>query len=279
MKTPHRLLHSALLCVTAVMLTAGETIAHEFWISPSTYRPAEGGLVRVSLFHGERFAGDVVARNDPMIKRFEFRTGETVTDVRGMHGATTSFLRPEGISHGVLVYETGEYINPLPAKEFEAYLTEEGLDEISERRRALGETDADGREAYVRCAKSLLTVGAAGAFEGERQAAGLPLEIVVDEVDMSEKGEVVARLLFAGEPLEGRRVVAVSENNPTALMELEADEDGVVRFVPDSGGAWMLTALHMERVSDRDDIDWKSYWASTTFALPTTNETRLGGGA
>ncbi len=283
MTNSRRLIHSALLCIIAVTLTAGEALAHEFWISPSTYSPAANGLVRVSLFHGERFAGDVVARNDPMIKRFEYWADGSVTDVLGRHGTATSYMRPDGVGHAVVVYETEEYINPLPAEEFEAYLLEEGLDEIRERRAALGESGTEGREAYVRCAKSLLTVGDAGPFTGETEAVGLPLEIVIERIENSADGVLEARLLFEGEPLAGRRVVATSENNPGALVELKADSSGMVRFVPDEGGPWILTALHMERVTDRDDIDWKSYWASTTFAVPERMQagegTRLGGGA
>ncbi|MFG0260524.1 MAG: hypothetical protein ACF8LK_09260, partial [Phycisphaerales bacterium JB041] len=128
MTSTRRYLHSVLLCLTAMTLAAADSIAHEFWVSPGAYRVGAGGLVRVTLFHGERFAGDVVARNDPMIERFEYRSGGEVTDVRGMHGATSSFLRPASAGHGVIVYETREYINPLPAEAFEAYLAEEGLD-------------------------------------------------------------------------------------------------------------------------------------------------------
>lgn len=278
-----RLFHAALLGIIAATLTASEALAHEFWLSPSTYRPDANGLVRVTLFHGERFAGDVVARDESMIKRFEYRLGGSVTDVRGMHGATTSFMRPDGVGHAVVVYETEEYLHQLPAEKFEAYLLEEGLDEIRERRAALGESGTEGREAYVRCAKSLLAVGDAAPFTAEAEAVGLPLEIVIERIESSADGVLEAQLLFGGEPLAGRRVVATSENNPGALVELEADASGRVRFVPDEGGPWMLTALHMERVTDRDDLDWKSYWASTTFAVPermqAEKSSRLSGGA
>lgn len=268
MLSPHRMLRAVLLCVTAVALTAGHAGAHEFWISPSAYRVGSGDLVRVSLFHGERFAGDEVARNDPMIRRYVILAGGTETDVRGMHGATTGFVRPDTAGQGVLVYETEEYINTLPAARFEAYLEEEGLGEISERRAALGESGAEGREAYVRCAKALVTVGDSEGSVGEERPVGLPYEIVVERAGGSGDGAVVARLLFEGEAMPGRRVVAVCRDEPTRLHELEADEDGVVRFVPDRDGVWMLTSLHMERVSEtRDDIDWKSYWASSTFLV------------
>lgn len=275
MTSTRRVLHTVLLCITTLTLAAADSIGHEFWVSPSAYRVGGGELVRVSLFHGERFAGDEVARNVPMIERFEFRSGGEVTDVRGMHGATTSFLRPEQAGHGVIVYETREYINPLPAEKFEAYLAEEGLDEISRRRAAMGEASTDGREAYVRCAKALLTVGDAASFTGETAPVGLPFEVVVESVG----GDAVeARLLYAGEALAGRRVVAVCASDPATLIELESDADGLVRFDPARAGAWMLTALHMERVSERrDDVDWKSYWASTTFEV--ANGPRVLGGA
>lgn len=269
MFNPRPLLHPALLGITASALVAGNCLAHEFWVSPSTYRPDRDELVQVSLFHGERFAGDPVARNHEKIKRFEYRAGGSVTEVRGMHGSTASFLRPTTDGLGVIVYETEEYINVLPAERFEAYLAEEGLDEISVRRAELGETDAEGREAYVRCAKSLMAVGdSAGATLNESEPVGLPYEIVLTSDGATTDGQVVATILFAGEPIAGRQMVAVAEDYHDHLIELVSDTDGTVRFVPDRGGAWMLTSLHMVRETDREDIDWKSYWASMSFSLP-----------
>ncbi|HZW10817.1 MAG TPA: DUF4198 domain-containing protein [Phycisphaerales bacterium] len=260
------------LALGAIASAAG---AHEFWVMPSAFAAQPGGLIRVELYHGERFAGDLVARDDAKIRRFEVvwpgAEPEAPAEVRGMHGAGASFVRPANAGRGVIVYETGEYINLLPAERFEAYLREEGLGEISRRRAELGETGAPGREAYVRCAKALVVVGPGGEGGGAAPDApvGLPLEIVLEQgAGAPASGPVVASVLFEGRPLAGLRVVAVHEASTGELVELATDAEGRISFPAAASGAWMLTTIYMTRTDGREDVDWKSYWASLTFARP-----------
>ncbi|MEZ6234718.1 MAG: DUF4198 domain-containing protein [Phycisphaerales bacterium] len=258
--------------------------AHEFWVQPDRFRVGVGGLVRVELHHGERFAGEVVPRDDTMIERFELVAGDVATPVRGLHAMDQGFLRPASAGGATIVYETREFVNVLPADRFEAYLAEEGLEEISRRRADLGETGAIGREAYVRCAKALVTVeergddaGGAAASDGRAEATvavphdapiGLPCEIVLLSCETANGGVAIrAEVLFEGEALGGVRVVAVAASAHEELIELETDEHGQVEFVAERGGPWLLTTLHMTRTDDRDDVDWKSYWASVAFEL------------
>lgn len=264
----------------ALAALASAAGAHEFWVMPSDFTVQPGELVRVELFHGERFAGDPVVRNTAQIERFVMVSPGAAqappAEVRGMHERPTSFVRPEHAGPGVIVYETSEYINLLPAEKFERYLQEEGLGEISRRRAELGETHAPGREAYVRCAKALVSVeGSGGSAQSASDApAGLPLEIVLEQgAAAPASGPVVARVLFEGRPIAGLRVVAVHEASPGELIELATDAEGRVTFPAAAPGAWMLTTLHMTRTDERDDVDWKSYWASLTFARPESATT------
>lgn len=252
-------LHSALATLVILAAAASSAIAHEFWIMPSSFAPDTNSLLRVRLHHGERFAGAVVPRNTPYIERFEFVTAEGATPVRGLHGQADSLLRTGAFAPGVLVYQSAEFSNNLPGPQFEAYLAEEGLAAISFYRREHGQTETEGREAYIRCAKSLLTVGGG---DPEDRVVGLPLEIVLES---AEGDEITAHVLFHGSPIEGLRVVAVSQAAPDQLIDLETDENGRVRFKPVGRGPWMLTSLHMVHETSREDIDWKSYWASLTF--------------
>lgn len=247
-----------------VMLFAAHASAHEFWIMPDQLRLEPDTALRVQMFHGERFAGDVVLRNTPYIERFEYVSGAETLPVLGRHARPNSFTRPKVAGSGVVVYQSGEALNVLPPARFEAYLAEEGLGEISRRRVELGETDQTGREAYIRCAKSLVGVGDAPV--SDRQV-DLPLEIMIEQMPESETDQIVARVLFEGEPVPGLRLVAVSEARHDELIELETDEEGRIALTPSEGGPWMLTTLHMVRMDDRDDVDWLSYWSSITFQI------------
>jgi len=205
-----------------------------------------------------------VRRNTPSIKRFELVSDEGARPVRGLHGASVSHARPFGAGSGVIVYESNEVVSLLDPEPFAAYLAEEGLDLIAQRREELDETRAPGREAYVRCAKAVVS---ADDRPGADRRVGLPLEILLESPD---REEIVGRIVFENRPLAGARVVAVSAGDPSRLIELETDDQGRVRFAPDAPGPWMLTTLHMVRTDDRDDVDWKSYWGSITFSLGET---------
>lgn len=255
----HNMPRIRLAAVIAMLALAPAGNAHEFWIQPGSYS-VEGPL-RVQLFHGERFKGEVVPRNTPSIKRFEIVTPDGIEPMRGLHGASTSVARPFTSGTGVIVYESREYINLLDAEAFAAYLAEEGLTEIARAREQRGETSEPGREAYVRCAKSI--VSARSAPDLAARPVGLPLEITLEQFDR----DIVASVVFEQRPLAGMRVVAVNATQPDRLIELRSDDQGKVRFTPGVAGPWMLTTLHMVRTEDRDDVDWKSYWGSITFSI------------
>ena len=59
--------------IAAVLLTAGELCAHDFWIEPSTFRPAPGATVAIGLRVGQNFVGDPVPRSSQLLERFVVR--------------------------------------------------------------------------------------------------------------------------------------------------------------------------------------------------------------
>jgi uncharacterized GH25 family protein len=68
-----------LLILSALLLLADRSFAHDFWIEPSAYRPAAGKAVTIRLMQGEHFRGEAVRRNETRIERF------LVRDLRGDH--------------------------------------------------------------------------------------------------------------------------------------------------------------------------------------------------
>lgn len=263
-------IHTTLRSITIVLFLATTPLlchAHEFWVRPDAHRVPSGGLLGLTLMHGERFMGQPVARNSPMILRYELVSeSHDPVPVAGMHGSTQGYLRPEHA--GVVVYQTRHYRNDLPAERFREYLDEEGLGQIALQRETLGESDLPGREVYARCAKSIVLI------EGDARDAsqidhdtGLPLEITLTEINADDDtARVRAVIVFEGKPVDGLRVVAVHASDPDGLIELSTDEHGAVSFDAAPGG-WMLTALHIRRADHAQDADWESFWASSTFSI------------
>lgn len=252
----------------ACLALACAASAHEFWVQPDHSVVDPGGLVRVHLFHGERFQGDPVRRNDGMIDRYEFiANGHDPVEVRGMHGAHDGFLRPDHA--GVIVYHTKHYMNNLPADRFDSYLREEGLAHIIDERAELGESEDDSHETYTRCAKSIiLMTGTKTDPSAADMDAELPLEIMLDSVVVGNGTRTVtAAVSFNDEPLENQQVIAVSTQAPTELVKLTTDSKGHVSFSADHTGDWMITTLYMRRADDLEDASWESFWGSLTFPI------------
>jgi hypothetical protein len=268
--------------IAAVLCAAAPgALAHEFWLMPHAFGIQAGELLRVRTLHGERLDGQTVPRNNAAVARFELVDDTGATPVRGVDGGPESFVRPAGTGPAVLVYESTEFVNILPAERFDAYLTEEGLTDALRDRQTRGEQATPGREVYVRCAKSLIAVGPAptpepGVTEPTRPAdrvVGLPLELVLEPTENPGPDEptVTVRALFNGLPIEGLRVVAASAASPSDLQSTATDHAGIARFEGRDAGTWLITALHIERTAGRADCDWKSYWASLSFVRSDRN--------
>lgn len=269
------------LLLTFLGALTSSTSAHEFWIQTKHMNTAQGEVVSVQLMHGERFLGDIVPTDQPQINRYELIHCSTEskpesTDLTYRHMGKTSFANAQ--DSGIIVYESNLYVSNLEAEKFESYLREERLDDAIQDRAERQETDSIGRELYARCAKSILTPKDQSKRAGEiDQRVGLPLEIQIESVAPSTKASegpptthtVTALITLNGTPVENLRTVATSDQHPDQLIELHTDEQGRVRFDADLDAQWMITTLHIQRLSEeqstKTDADWISYWSSITF--------------
>jgi uncharacterized GH25 family protein len=265
-------------------LAAPSALAHEFWIMPDAFGVTSGSLVRVRIFHGERLRGDVVPRRNAYVDRFDLAHTGGPTPVLGADQSRVGFVRPGVVGPATLVYQSAEYAHVMAAESFEAYLAEEKLTDALASRRERAESAAPAREVYIRCAKALLSVaGSEESASGTHASTpadspvGLPFEIVLSTGEpapldaaseaVGTKTRIRATVLLNGRPAADIRVVCTSSEDPDTLLEARTDEAGLVAFDSDGAGVWILTALHIERTTARDDADWKSYWASLTFEV------------
>lgn len=257
--------------IAAVLGCVSLASAHEFWVRPSQFEAAPGQLGRFFLMHGHRFEGEFVPRNEPYVKRFEIVDAQGTQQVMGRHGQPTNVARLRTAGTSVVAYESEEVLSELGPERFAAYLEEQGLDHIATQRKALGETNQPGIEMYARCAKALVRVGEDDAGLEDR-VVGLPLELVLEPLESaSARQQARVRVLYQGEPMVDARVVAVSQqaaaDGASSAQVVRTDAEGYAPIDLELAGPWMVTCLHMFRTDDRDDADWKSFWASLTFAV------------
>lgn len=118
-----------LLIPAAVVGVASAASAHDFWIQPSTYRPAPGGLVEVALRVGHPFEGQAVPRNPERIDRFMIVTASGETPIPGVDGRDPAgLLRVGEPGWAVIAYRSKRTFHEMAPDAFLAYCKEEGID-------------------------------------------------------------------------------------------------------------------------------------------------------
>lgn len=281
----HRLLRRFVSCV-AILASTTSALAHDFWIEPSTLRPAADERVQLVLRVGERLVGDEVPRKESRILRFELlapNPGAAAPVASAVVGvdqrSPAGFVRPRTNGIHWVVYESSPIQIELLAPKFESYLKEEGLDHVLAARASTGASAKPGKEAYSRCVKALLPVGDAARVDADvarkdvERAAGLTLEIQPEgDWTRATAGEPLrARVLFRGAPLANALVGCVCAAEPDAAQRSRSDELGRVTFKPERAGMTLVRVVHMieasAEVAKEHGAEWQSFWASVVFDL------------
>jgi uncharacterized GH25 family protein len=167
----------------------------------------------------------------------------------------------------------------LSAEKFNQYLKEEGLDAVAAARARRNESGAGAREIFSRCAKSLVLAGPATEAQGDRPL-GFSLELMTEKNPYAGRigQDLPFRLTYENRPLAGTLVVAINRQNPSEKLSARTDANGRVHFKLPRGGMWLVKAVHMVPAPAAANADWVSFWASLTFELGGSEETRTGEG-
>lgn len=244
--------------VFLVMCVAARAAAHDFWIEPSTFRPAVGQLFTASLLVGQNFVGEPIPRSTPLIDAF------IVSDVSGQRPVNgfenhdpAGYIRLPQAGLAIIGYRSKPSQLELPAEKFNEFLLQEGLDRVRQVRMARGEMNRPDRERFFRYAKAIVGSGA-GGFD---QPLGYRLEII-PETDPLDFKPLRLRLLFEGKPLAGALVTAIDRNG---RLSARSDASGHVTFALPKNGVWLIKSVHMIPAPPGTNADWESLWASLTF--------------
>ncbi len=159
----------------------------------------------------------------------------------------------------------------MTAQDFNDYLDHEGLDHVLSARKIHGIDNRGATEIYSKHVKALLQVGHITTDDFKR-VLGYPIEFVPVENPYSKKAgdEISFQLLVDGKPLSGQTVhfstSAPGEDAHANERSTTTDEKGIMTMVPSKAGKWYVATIHMV-VSEKEDIDYESNWATLTFAV------------
>jgi uncharacterized GH25 family protein len=258
------------LSVAALAAWSAATVAHEFWIEPSSFQLRAEERVDLRLCIGDGGDAWPVPRDASRIETFTSIGPAGRVSVPGLHGSDPAGVaRFTAAGTYIVAYETNHARTTQTAAQFDEYLSEVGLETIAAAHRKRADSVRRVREAYSRHAKALLAVGGEPT-PPQDHAVGLRLELILDGWPPTRRGtdESTFRLLHLGRPLAGALVTAAALGSGSALQQARSDARGRVNFTLRRGETWRISAVHMVR-GDRDlGADWESLWASLVFDLP-----------
>jgi hypothetical protein len=239
------------------------------WIEPTSFHPEINRSLGLRLRVGQDFMGDPLPREPALIERFVFEDGKGETPVVGRDGGDPAgLLRLTSPGLVIAGYHSKPSSVVLTAQKFNQYLSEEGLERIASLRLQHGESNAEARESFVRCAKTLMLTGPASATQADK-VLGFPLELVAERNPyMLRTGESLpVKLLYHGQPIAGVLVMALNPRDPAAKVGARSDSAGRVQLRLSGGGPWLVKAVHMIPAAAGADHEWDSFWASLTFEM------------
>jgi hypothetical protein len=285
------------LCrVLPLLCVATAALANEFWLQPASFRVVVGTPVPLRLLAGTGFAGVAWPRPTRRTQRFVHLGPTSPADSTDLRPALLAdsvapalTCRTPG-THTVVLTSTLAF-SELPAAEFTAYLRAQGLDKALLYRQQQGQTTTKpGREAYHRCAKTLVlaTAGPRAATSPAdttyRYALHLPLELVPEQNPyyLRPGAALTLRVLRHGQPAPGVLVrfwdaspVATGSRSPavatqTHYFTTRANNNGRVLLRLSGSGPFLAAATYLEAAPTElaGRADWLSTWATLTFGGP-----------
>lgn len=246
-------------------------ISHEFWIQPKKYRYQVGEELNVDFMVGEGFIGEFwdLKRHTVVKLTLYNKLGEKdlLKEVKPTKGnnLTYKFLLPG--THVLAMQSNDAYIE-LEADKFNAYLKEDGLDNILEERKKSGDLNNRSKENYTRFTKLILQSGEK-TDDTFKKSIGFRLEIIPDSNPYVLKvGDYLqCQVLFDGKPSSHTLVKVWSHiGEKIFLQNIYTENDGTLKFPISNKSPWMLSCVRMIR-SEKDTAIYHSLWSSLVFGI------------
>lgn len=265
------MVYKKLLAGSVLVLLGFMAHAHEFWLEPIEFFYQKGEKAVISFKVGENFVGEPWDIKKHRVEKLQIVHLASAKDLKtsvgdGPKNNLEIALLDEG-THMVVMQSNNAFIE-LDADKFNAYLKEDGLDDITFLREKAGTTNKPSKEFYSRHAKLLLQVGSK-PDDTYNKPVGLPIEIIPEMNPYSLKiGETIRfKILWQGRPLFGALVKVWNKHNNIAMLQnIYSGKDGVVETTISNSGQWMVSVVKMVP-SKTEGADWQSYWGSLVFGV------------
>jgi hypothetical protein len=271
------------LAALLLLLSAVSLDAHDLFLRLDSFFVSPESTARIRVLNGTFSSSEnAVARNRLADISVVGPAGRTRLDTALWQatGDTSRLSVPIG--------EAGTYVvgaSTLPreitleAKEFNAYLEEDGIPDVLAARRRNSELGTKATERYSKHVKALLQAGTRRSGEFNR-VLGYPAELVpLNNPYLSRAGGWLrVEALVDGKPVANQLVVAGGRpprGGRLAERRVRTASDGVAHIRITDRGQWYVKFINMVRVA-RDTLsrpagtpapDYESKWATLTFEI------------
>jgi uncharacterized GH25 family protein len=250
-----------------VIVCAANCLAHDTWLSPSTYSAEPGQTITFDLTSGMEFPTldspvkpDRVLGAGARIARMEMKL--TASD------ESKDAFRVQQSFHNRGVATVWAQLHPkeieLSDDDVAHYLEEARAPEAVQRAWAAQKGREKWKELYTKCAKTCLAHGSSDGTPSWAHPVGMALEFVplADPTKLRVGEAAKFKLLRFREPLGGAAVALHSEGD-TGPRYATTDADGVVTFSFDKPGPTMLATVYLRPPASGHP--WESEFSTLTF--------------
>jgi uncharacterized GH25 family protein len=274
MSTTTRRRARTLILVAALAFGAGSVSAHDLFLKLATYFLPPNTAVRALLLNGTfTNSENAVARDRFAELSLVGPQGKSALDTTALsaRGDTTQVrFRTAGAGTYVLGLSVRPREIALTGEQFNAYLEEEGIEEMLAERKRTGALDTPAKERYAKHVKAILQVGATRSND-YGTVLGFAAEIVpLSNPYQVKRGDSLRfRCLIDGQPTAGLTLLAGGLTPRGATIRetrARTDSAGVASVGLNAAGRWYVKFIRM-RHSSEPGITHESQWATLTFEV------------
>jgi Domain of unknown function (DUF4198) len=248
--------------------------AHDLFLKPDSFFAKVNQKVSISVMNGtfqtsEGAVSFARLTDVSVVAPSGARTNPKEADFT--KNETTAFmnLAPTEAGNYVVGLSTAWRENALAAKEFNEYLTLEGIPDVLENRKRDNELDKDARYRYSKYVKTILQIGNKQT-DNYKTRLGYAVEMIPQQNPYKlKKGATIEILcLKDGAPLAGQTVLTGRETGGKLAAEkaVRSDRSGIIKIRLDEAGKWYAKFINMVKTGD-PKLNYESRWATLTFEI------------
>lgn len=260
-----------MICV----LVAVPALAHDLFLKLDNYFVAVNDKISIKILNGSFQASEGAVtfarmRDVSVVSPKGERTNPKEVDFTKDDKTSFLNLQPKEEGNYVVGLSTMTREIDLEAKDFNEYLSHDGIPDTLAERKRKKELTKKVRERYAKHVKIIFQVGGKQS-DNYKTALGYPVEIVpVTNPYLLKSGNTFEfQCLKDGKPLVNQFVMTGREDADGKLIvgkNVRTDKNGIAKIKLDGAGKWYVRFINMTPLSD-PQINYESKWATLTFEL------------